>query len=101
MTAGHTPGKVEREHRLAEHAAMAGWGRPGTGGDQLGCEGWPGALPDDDRAAAGLPTTGYGMRAGPAQGHPLRESRAAARRRRQWLVAALALFVVALVLGVA
>ena len=102
------PGPVELEHRLAENAALSAWGRPGTGnyGDQLGCEGWPGALPDagltdDERASLGLPTTGHGTRPGPAQGHPLRESREAVRRRRQWLCAALALFVVALAFGFA
>ena len=76
------PGAVECRHLQAESDALSG-------------------LTDDERASLGLPTTGHGMRPGPAQGYPLRESRAAVRRRRQWLCAALALFMVALVLGLA
>ena len=77
-----SPGAVECRHLQAEATALSG-------------------LTDDERAAIGLPTTGYGLRQGPAQGYPLRESREATRRRRQWLCAALVLFMVALALGLA
>ena len=74
------PGPVECRHLRAEADALAG-------------------LTDDERASLGLPTTGYGTRPGPAQGHPLRESREAMQRRRRLLFAAVALFVFALALG--
>ena len=63
---------------------------------ELGIEGWPGALsselPDDDLHVLGLPTKDYGTLPGPAQGGPLRESRAAAERRRLALLTAVAVF---------
>ena len=99
------PGAVERAHRLAENAAMAAWGRPVVGPvfasddlDRIGAMPPCGAMSDDDRAAAGLPTTDFGTLPGPAEGYPLRESRATLVRRR-WLLKVALVAVVALLLA--
>ena len=86
VKAAAAPGPVERSYRLAENAALLSAGfAPAPTAAHAASE-----LPDD-----------YGLRPGPAQGYRLRESRESVQRRRRWLCAAVALFVVALVLGFA
>lgn len=102
-----SPGARERIYELAEREALQSihWGHPaGVGPDDLdlaaaedakriqrrlaayrdglGCCESSANLPDDDREVLGLPLSDYGTLAGPAEGHTLREPRAAVTWRR-------------------